>query len=1463
MWKTKRFVKGQAQEGKLISDTMTKNICLLSTVVLILCYTAPIWLNKGHIVFSDIDFGAFDIDYIQRMLGIFNEKLSCTNFFNLSRLLYITPLYLLSRVATAYPDFLLKSLIVSCLLAAGIGMYKLCIYILMNHFAKMPNRYHYIGVIIPALYYAVNPWVAFRIQHVFLLPGYALYPWCLKYFIELFRLSEDRLTVENESKKYINLYIFKFAIKINKAVYKDIKTSIKLGFCIALGSASIHFFFFYVLTFSVLSIVIMLYNWKISKKFSKSFKPFFIRNFILWFITYLMCAYWLNTYVVALTKTNIEPTNVNVIDTLSMFSRYSNIRGIAYLISYWWPMFNLSTSLDIYFWIGGGALLALIIYITMYRFSRHFDITLLTITTLVVLALATGVDTPYLADLNVNFVTRVPVFGQIFRDPNKVVGLLAAYLAILLSFGVDRLLFLIRREGYSKLVQLAFIGLLIGMHFLYFRPFNNIFMNGYYSSVQVPQEYKNLPDEHYTDEGKIVWIPDMDNVTLSNGLSNYSWNKIESDSDLTKSLSKTVGDFHIYTDTKKTIFKNEGNNNIITYIYSFLQDVIDRTGGQHLGEFISWLGFNEVGFHNDVLKQEERQQFNKNVLDAQKGLELTHSDDIISLYKVKNAQNDTFKVDNNIFFTKGLYTSLYMLDNKSQFNIDTTKTGLLWGNASRQNYMLTDNDVIVADNKLDVTAPFIPTKYYVAPFNSVNSADAYTGWAKSLMKMPDWFWLIKSNNLGDVDYDYDYGCGFVYTYSPIKLNIPSYRQSEYEKNVLMTMQDIKDNFFTVENKDLFNITLFPGDSTNKDTVYGNISKGSKPSSTWQVARSKDMDIKNLGGKFIRIKVIVSGQNASSMHFKARFFDESGKELNLAYISGNSASADFTKTYMTGDALVPKEAVKMRIDLLCEQDTKRDTYFWIHDFKMFNISDMTSDNILEVPITSKSPSDKYRVFARTLKTPESTKLVIVADNKSKEVSLQNETNNFVWDDLGTLESKDNKLTVIPNDGITVLNTFIVIPVEEFDTVWKSAESKIKGKQADISISSYDYKVKTDFPILDLAYEQTFPNTIQGSLSIVKKGALTKDLEVLKDDNYLFSYTGNTSEAAIEVNIKGIDGSSNKLELLKIDTSVDRNFTNSYYDTTTEINKYYLTEKKNQTNAWKIYRYYYKPISLKKGKYTIEIEINSNANNMINKSSIHVMKPTEVSVSNDSPDYIFDSINMLVAPKEQDTIIKTTDEKTENDIFINDISYSKLWYIYSYDKIPVKKGQLIAYKASVQANGLKDMHSKLIWTNSNSVIQDSTLVESDERVDAFYKIVESPVDGYLVPVFLAKSDEKTKGTFEVKNIEVMSISEFSKIEGTMLISEGINNNSGSIDDNVYRVYNEAYNCLWKYSNAKQSDTYTINFIHNGFIVNKDEEGGTFNLEASLKYTYKYSMIVSIVFYCLAIIFMFLKPKEINDV
>ncbi|MGA9466735.1 MAG: hypothetical protein WBV10_03850, partial [Exiguobacterium marinum] len=161
---------------------------LIALTIMLSCifvYAYPLF-SPGMVVFSDIAFGLSSDRYIEEIFGAWNERWSTTTLLNVPRLVFIAPLYGLSLLFDASGPFLIKSFILTLLVVSALSMYALVkrlhsIYI-TKHFQLMTLM----TFTLAGLFYALNPWIITRIQHIYLLCGYALFPFALLLFFNLF-----------------------------------------------------------------------------------------------------------------------------------------------------------------------------------------------------------------------------------------------------------------------------------------------------------------------------------------------------------------------------------------------------------------------------------------------------------------------------------------------------------------------------------------------------------------------------------------------------------------------------------------------------------------------------------------------------------------------------------------------------------------------------------------------------------------------------------------------------------------------------------------------------------------------------------------------------------------------------------------------------------------------------------------------------------------------------------------------------------------------------------------------------------------------------------------------------------------------------------------------------------------------------------------------------------------------------
>lgn len=1394
---------------------VAKFFSIFILILIILINTKNIWCNNGFIIFSDLDFsGINDKRYIERIWGVFNQHFSSTNFFNLSRLFFVIPFYLLNSILSLfYNQAMLKLIILFCLIASGIGMFLLCEYLLVKTLKGFPDYVHYFGLIVPATYYALNPWVIFRIQHIFLLSGYCMFPFVIKEFLKLFEIKVfefQKIGDKNTRRKFSSERVV-----INEQI--KMKDFFKIVLYTMIGSAAIHYFFFYIIFLLILFIGILLRILNLNK-FSFEVLKFYIRKFILMFV-FIVAGnfYWFFTYLIALFFVNFEPQNVNVVDTLQLFSRNSTVQNVLYLVSYWLPFFNLDVFLDRMFWVCGAVFLTIIAYIIFYRFGWHFYVRLFTIVTGIVIFLSLGTNVDPLADVYVKIVTNLPVIGHIFRDPNKIVGVLACFFAIILGFGVDRIIFFLLNAGFGRKFVYSFVVLMLVSFYFYQRPVKTFYIDGFYKGVSIPKEYIKISN-YFSKEGKILWIPTMDNMVLSNGLSAYKWN-INKDM---PSLMKSVGDFHVYSSRKNTIFQHENNVGTVSYLYMYIQHLLDKGGTDKLGKLFELAGFNQVAFHNDVQNQEERQKFNLFVLNNQKDISLRKKEGVISLYDVKQYPS-THKID--IYNTKGLNHFLQLYDFEDI--LKAKGYNLIWSQGHRELFDLNKTGLVIADNKFEALQQIIPDKYIIPLFDKVNTGNPYVGWAKSMCKESEWFWIQKTNNINQLPWDYDYGKGFIFTYTPYSVKVPPYKLNKTFGELILDTNDIlKTDFFQLD-KEETNLRI----ELTKD-VLGNGILAAKTAPKrvgnvlWKIAKSKLVTLKP---GFISLKAVVSGVNAGKVHFKLKFFDENLNELGVVYGNVPGEVAEFNKATIITNSIVPPSTKYMRVELWVLEDQKSPVYFWIHNFELRYFSEISSNELrIKTPSHIKG---KYHLFVRAFVNEQGGKVKI---NKTT-VSLKGNENQFKWIYLGKYNT--DTITIKPESGLILLNLFCALP----DWLYNKIQNiNLKTKQAIILFSS-EFTFENSFKINDLEDYYLYPSYIDNQVEIIGEGTYTKKIDILKSDYYKLYFVGNIKNNATVVlkDAKNKIVKSGKLAFYKL---IENKFNGIRFHISDKPNSYFLSIEREKNIRWYPNLYYLDLGYVKEGQYTLEIKFEDGTKSLTVPQDIHLLDPDEVKVNLKAGDTVYILISNIL---QENISVKKKGNKMLNtkysDIFSDKVKY---FLIYGLKQIKVKKENLYYVDFNFSASGLSEVSAKVLFMDKNKVLYESKYIDISNNQG---QLIFSPQkDGFVQIAFFVRSNGKENGVFELKSTRLIDLSQLNKFSSIAIIPQNVQIGS------KLNILNETYNPLWQNNGEKSKQ---VNIILNGFYTTCKK----FSFAPYIQIAYFLGISLSLIYLLINLWLLFKKEKK----
>ncbi len=1430
--------------------------------------------SRGHIVFSDLAFGYHSDRYLSEIFGLWNERWSTSTLLNIPRLLYIFPFWLLSMIFGGSGPLLIKSFILGLITISAGSMYLFSKRVVSLYFHKEFDFYKVFALVTGSLYYALNPWVIFRIQHIYLLCGYSLFPLLLRLFFDIFDPRFQAQVIDNYDMSRVTPY------------RKNIREMAVFALLYSVSAGAIHYFFYGAIYFSVIGGLIVIKN---SIKLFPDLSRIggFIKNMavkvgILIAFFSLTSFYWLGNYVLSiLTKSQASQHNINTVDTMSLFSRNSTFTNILYLDSYWWPMFDM-TKLPLSFYIGGGILLLFILHAMIFRSYKYHVILFFTVLSIIFIVASTGTKVESMAPLFVLFVTKTPVIGSMFRDPNKLVGLLAVGFSLLLTFGVEQVLIRFNDSYKSYLTKGIIILTTIFSLWYYTEPFKLQFIDGFYSPVEIPQGMKDVQENFYDggEFSRVLFLPVADNMIQPHtGVATPRWNKNPN----LEGFIKATGDIHIYTSRKNTIFHHEGNIVGITYFLGYVQHLMDRGLSRNIGKLLKAFPVDEIAYHDEYLGQERRQEFNLKILSEQEEMNKHYENDIYHLYKLDNPREYMEAYGNKIYTPYGLSKlETYLSSERTEIK----DIPVIFTNQRVDGEMIFEgnrDDYVEAETFTDLFLSTLPEEYYAFPFDSVEGANVFMDWGKVLVKNSDWMWYLNSQGIDNFPFDFDMERGVAATFSTSRLDVPPYKFKDLKGRIIADFDSFlrTNKFFKADNPHLFSVQANPKKATNKVPVLrGEIIKGD-PKSIWQVAKSGLIKAKE--NNPYQFNILISGRGTNKLHVKVRFFDEDLNEIGVSYVVAPKDEFFFDEMNFYGEYISPPKSQYMRLDLLSFQNNKQKNYWWIHDLYIKDLEEYREENFFNLKL-SESEDKRGRLYIRTLISKAGGELQLENGNELLDVDTYSKRiNRFQWVDLGDITLKTDHLTIYNRKGFNAINSLVFIPEEDRKKLEFPVRKLIREAKFFMSMEAedaFEYRGNTQS-------ERRYPLLSGGRGIRSQWGNLSKKVELLKDTDYELLLTMEAIpeyRGSLTVRLKDSDERVVREEVFTSRDTEDRekgkeetailpdylneNFPRRYIRLPDTLN--YYTHRKTDLGE------------LKAGEYKLEIDFDSRVPSMTNLKDMHKFDPSEIM----EPDFFEDIFQEDCSECEfidetmmEDEIVEIggkSGDKVERVLNIRyDPTCSCDWYVYASKMVPVAhlKEYLISYEA--RSETVEKRHAKVIFLNEKRDVVDVQYVyeveeQFKDRWNSYEQIFSVPEGASLMQLQVwCRGDKEEEGLFQMKNLSVLPYDHLVLLD-TISLREKRSDGRGSDDyfvpantgvevsyrriDTMKREfqvanpqkkrvlisYGESPNPLWKESIGGQRVDRIMNGV-GAFFIN--EESGSGKVEILLRRVYYLGILIFI--------------------
>ncbi|WP_051667336.1 hypothetical protein [Exiguobacterium oxidotolerans] len=1342
---------------KRFGRTYWKDAIVLSSVLLVIFLYGAALFQPGMVVFSDLSFGLSSNRYLEEIFGAWNNRWSTTTLLNVARLIYIFPFYLLSLLFGASGPILIKSFIFGLLIVSAVSMFA---FTKRLHSVYVSPHFSFLSLVafgIAALFYALNPWVITRIQHIYLLCGYSVFPLALLLFFNIF----DPKFREQLNPK------FSLSDRLSRRTWIDI---VGLAVVFAFMAAGIHYFFFSLIYMGIMVGLIFLKTYWTHRRegILKPLIGFYVRSTLAFSMIFLLFnSYWFLMYVGSiLTGSQASQHNINVSDTLMLFSRHSSWSNVLYLTSYWWPMFDLTT-LPISFWLGGGIILLLVLLgaLVSYRQPILLFFTGLSIPLIV---FATGTH-EQVADFFVLFVTKTPLIGAMFRDPNKLVGLLMVSYSLLLASSLATLF-----NRPSKTLPLALyrtfaIGITVIALSLFFLPYRAVYMEGFYHPVKMPQEYSAVQE---LIDGKWLQFPIADEMTQpGTGVATPTWNKNPNpDGEV-----KATGDVQVYGSQTDTVFHHEGASPTVGYMMTFMQYLLDTGRSDQAGQIAKAFGLNQFAYRTEYSGMAERQAFNKEILATQHDLLATKQVGLFTLFDLIEPLG-TRTVPQLILTPYGLersvtYSTLddYSLGAQSiLFATQAHQDGLSW---------LKQDDIIEMAEENDLLLSQVPDAYFWKPFDAIDSANSFLNWGKTFLANSDWRWYLRTQGITNPAFDLDFGDGIGLSFASAKIDAPVYKLDQLKTKQVASFNSMLEDetFFKADNPDIVDLSPNPiSKENNLPVLRAEVAEGD-PKYIWQVAKSGKLQA--LPNNAYRFDITASGRGVDRLHVKVRFYDAKDRELNQTYVVAPRDSGDVDAIHLQGEFVTPKDATTMRIDLLSFQRPERKTYWWIHDIKIFSFEDYMVPNTIEM--TKETVRGRYAGYARVLLNQNGGQLDFEFNGQNIPINTKQTAGaKLVWVPLGNLvaDSTSSTLRVTNTVGFNAIQNIVLIPKPELTDLKDQLEEKLAITKTMMVLeaeTSFDYTGH-------LQSERNYPALSFGKGVAAQRGTLKRMIDIREDGTYdikLKATRPTNTKGRLTVLIRDGTDEVYRQTLSAKDfkkTDIRKEKIGQHTVTFDPLYRDFPYQLEALSDVYQtLHQITLSDIPLASGRYEIELDYESAVPSLVTMDDLHKFDPNEIVT--DKP---------LAEPEAAAncaTCVSITEDmfrdSEQDEVYTIDYdpTCSCDWYIYASQKVEAKPNHEYLLQFDAVSQNVRQRHLKVYYLDEDDRVIGTDFineVEEDKksRWNHYEQILIPPKEAVRMQLHIwTRGNEKTAGKLKLKNLEFLPYEKLILVDQFMLAEQ----------------------------------------------------------------------------------------------
>ncbi len=900
----------------------------LATAAVVGLAIAPM-LFGGTVTFTDLTFGRTTDRVLDSVGSVFNAHLSTANWFNLPRLPFVAVAKVFADIfAGGDASVFLWAMTTVTLTLGAWGVMRLA----HDVAAARPGRTLSPAILVlVGLVYALNPWSIQRIQHIYLLCGYALYPWVWWLALRSWGPQTWRRAGG-------------FVVRPRA---DDLVYMMGLGAAVAVSFAGVHFGFLSGLTLVPVGLgcAVWALTDAVKQRTIGRWLAFFAVRAAVPAVSFgAFAAYWSWPLVSGILN-QVRPSqfNVNAYENIILFSRYSDLTSVLSASSYWWPMVPLET-----FGEASGPAAILLWSLALIGVARLRELPLaVPVGGLVVLA--TGAHYPALAENYLGLVFELPYpLGDMLRDPNKIVGVLLLALCLMLARGLSR----IDDGGWAGRLLGPVLG--VAAWLVWVLPFWRVYMLGFYLPVDWPAQQIAL-SEHLRSlptEARVLYLPLANEVIdPSLGFSSPDFNTVTVEG---REIAKATADFAIVDSPRDTVFPYEGNPISVERMLVYLHEVLERGDVEAFGDLARALGVTHVVHRSSYASHRDRLLREQELLSRQPDLTETWSSGDIRVYTVEDAET-TARVLQRVVYTTADQEHLTTL--RRLLGWRASETGHVFAAQSSGTTMsvLGPGDWVDVSSRHALLLAQVPSDQLVAPADHMSEGRPSVGWAKGYLQGPDLEWQLELAGAGDAVIGADLSMPQVFTSSARRLIMPSWEEASALRVPLIdesAWQDVE-GVPTAEVLDVEPLML---------EVNGVRMRWSTTETEGQAGRQWSVVSQSFplaGGRAHALQVEVEGAVEPGVVVRVVCMDEEGRTLGsqvLALVHDPGGRGTVHRSFIT-----PTWATQARVELIGPGDAP--SLGWsVKDLSLGQYVDGDAPNLLTVPMDVPSGSGALWVRA---------------------------------------------------------------------------------------------------------------------------------------------------------------------------------------------------------------------------------------------------------------------------------------------------------------------------------------------------------------------------------------------------------------------------------------------------------------------------------------------------------------------